>query len=151
MWLQVQERGGKCVPVICDSTKLNDIEELFGQIKREQKGRLDMLVNNAYAGVQVAHHQGSAPAISHSSNNTKTFRVKCCYRISLTTWEKSSGRPSRPFGTRSTTPASGTSRRQQPAERRRRSSLDGCGRVGHWNLPPNYYDLFPHPPCLNRT
>eukprot|EP00066_Takifugu_rubripes_P027945 XP_011617211.1 PREDICTED: dehydrogenase/reductase SDR family member 1 [Takifugu rubripes] len=49
---EVQERGGKCVPVICDSTKLNDIEELFGQIKREQKGRLDMLVNNAYAGVQ---------------------------------------------------------------------------------------------------
>lgn len=50
---QVKERGGNCVPVICDSTKDKDIEELFERIKREQNGRLDILVNNAYAGVQV--------------------------------------------------------------------------------------------------
>ncbi len=50
---QVKERGGNCVPVICDSTKDKDIEELFERIKREQNGRLDVLVNNAYAGVQV--------------------------------------------------------------------------------------------------
>lgn len=50
------------MPVICDSTIEKDIEELFGQIKREQKGRLDMLVNNAYAGVQVLHtHSHSGP------------------------------------------------------------------------------------------
>lgn len=41
------------MPVICDSTKDEDIEGLFEQIKREQNGRLDILVNNAYAGVQV--------------------------------------------------------------------------------------------------
>lgn len=41
------------MPVICDSTKDEDIKELFEQIKREQNGRLDILVNNAYAGVQV--------------------------------------------------------------------------------------------------
>lgn len=51
--LQVKERGGNCVPVICDSTKDEDIEGLFERIKREQNGRLDILVNNAYAGVQV--------------------------------------------------------------------------------------------------
>lgn len=50
---QVKERGGNCVPLICDSTKDKDIEELFERIKREQNGRLDILVNNAYAGVQV--------------------------------------------------------------------------------------------------
>lgn len=50
---EVKERGGNCVPVICDSSKDEDIEELFEQIKREQNGRLDILVNNAYAGVQV--------------------------------------------------------------------------------------------------
>lgn len=50
---QVKERGGSCVPVICDSTKDEDIKELFEQIKREQNGRLDILVNNAYAGVQA--------------------------------------------------------------------------------------------------
>ncbi|XP_049888428.1 dehydrogenase/reductase SDR family member 1-like [Epinephelus moara] len=49
---QVKERGGNCVPVVCDSTKDKDIEDLFEQIKREQNGRLDILVNNAYAGVQ---------------------------------------------------------------------------------------------------
>ncbi|KAJ0011886.1 hypothetical protein NQD34_012861 [Periophthalmus magnuspinnatus] len=50
---EVKERGGNCVPVKCDSTKDQDIEELFEQIKREQHGRLDILVNNAYAGVQA--------------------------------------------------------------------------------------------------
>lgn len=46
------------MPVVCDSTKLQDIEGLFGQIKREQDGRLDLLVNNAYAGVQVPRRRG---------------------------------------------------------------------------------------------
>lgn len=50
---QVSERGGKCVPVICDSTNDGDIEKLFERIKTEESGRLDLLVNNAYAGVQV--------------------------------------------------------------------------------------------------
>ncbi|XP_037837871.1 dehydrogenase/reductase SDR family member 1 isoform X2 [Kryptolebias marmoratus] len=49
---QVNERGGKCVPVVCDSTKDDDIEAFFERIKQEQGGRLDILVNNAYAGVQ---------------------------------------------------------------------------------------------------
>lgn len=50
---QVKERGGNCVPVICDSSKDEDIKDLFEQITREQNGRLDILVNNAYAGVQA--------------------------------------------------------------------------------------------------
>ncbi|KAK2821958.1 hypothetical protein Q5P01_022023 [Channa striata] len=50
---EVKERGGGCVPVVCDSTRDEDIEELFERIKREQNGRLDILVNNAYAGVQA--------------------------------------------------------------------------------------------------
>ncbi|XP_028328985.1 dehydrogenase/reductase SDR family member 1 [Gouania willdenowi] len=50
--LEVSERGGQCIPVICDSTKDEDIKGLFERIKHERDGRLDMLVNNAYAGVQ---------------------------------------------------------------------------------------------------
>ncbi|XP_028282469.1 dehydrogenase/reductase SDR family member 1 [Parambassis ranga] len=50
---EVNERGGRCVPVVCDSTKNEDIEDLFERIKREQNGRLDILVNNAYAGVHA--------------------------------------------------------------------------------------------------
>lgn len=51
---QVKERGGNCVPVVCDSTKDKDIQQLFKQIQQEQNGRLDILVNNAYAGVHVS-------------------------------------------------------------------------------------------------
>lgn len=73
---QVKERGGNCVPVICDSTKDKDIEELFEQIKREQNGRLDILVNNAYAGVQaIFENMGNKfwevnPSIWDSINDT---------------------------------------------------------------------------------
>ncbi|XP_070775571.1 dehydrogenase/reductase SDR family member 1 [Enoplosus armatus] len=73
---QVKERGGNCVPVICDSTKDKDIEELFEQIKSEQNGRLDILVNNAYAGVQaIFESMGNKfwemdPSIWDSINNT---------------------------------------------------------------------------------
>ncbi|XP_059200637.1 dehydrogenase/reductase SDR family member 1-like [Centropristis striata] len=73
---QVKERGGNCVPVICDSTKDGDIEELFEQIKREQNGRLDILVNNAYAGIQaIFENIGTKfweldPTIWDSINNT---------------------------------------------------------------------------------
>lgn len=73
---QVKERGGNCVPVICDSTKDKDIEELFEQIKREQDGRLDILVNNAYAGVQAIFESmgkkfwETDPTIWDSINNT---------------------------------------------------------------------------------
>ncbi|KAJ8268666.1 hypothetical protein COCON_G00138380 [Conger conger] len=51
--VEVKERGGGCLPVVCDSSKEDDIKELFERIKREQKGRLDLLVNNAYSGVQA--------------------------------------------------------------------------------------------------
>ncbi|CAN9503302.1 unnamed protein product [Ophioblennius macclurei] len=73
---EVKERGGYCVPVICDSTKDEDIEGLFEQIKREQNGRLDILVNNAYAGVHdIFNNMGKKfwetdPSIWDSINNT---------------------------------------------------------------------------------
>ncbi|XP_069044828.1 dehydrogenase/reductase SDR family member 1 isoform X1 [Lepisosteus oculatus] len=50
---EVKARGGQCVPVVCDSSKDDDIKQLFERIGREQKGRLDILVNNAYDGVQA--------------------------------------------------------------------------------------------------
>ncbi|XP_072544378.1 dehydrogenase/reductase SDR family member 1-like [Salminus brasiliensis] len=49
---EVNERGGQCLPVVCDSTKDDEIKELFEKVRREQNGRLDILVNNAYGGVQ---------------------------------------------------------------------------------------------------
>ncbi|XP_022052871.1 dehydrogenase/reductase SDR family member 1 [Acanthochromis polyacanthus] len=72
---QVNERGGRCLPAVCDSTKTEDIEQLFERIKREQNGRLDILVNNAYAGVQdIFENMGKKfwetdPSIWDSINN----------------------------------------------------------------------------------
>ncbi|XP_072107042.1 dehydrogenase/reductase SDR family member 1-like, partial [Mobula birostris] len=50
---EVEARGGKCVPVVCDSGKEEEVSSLFGRVKQEQDGRLDILVNNAYSGVQA--------------------------------------------------------------------------------------------------
>lgn len=50
---EAQSLGGRCVPVVCDSSQESEVKSLFEQVDREQKGRLDVLVNNAYAGVQV--------------------------------------------------------------------------------------------------
>lgn len=50
---EAQSLGGRCVPVVCDSSQESEVKSLFEQVDREQKGRLDVLVNNAYAGVQA--------------------------------------------------------------------------------------------------
>uniref|UniRef100_A0A5S6QET7 Dehydrogenase/reductase SDR family member 1 n=1 Tax=Trichuris muris TaxID=70415 RepID=A0A5S6QET7_TRIMR len=50
---EVHSRGGKCVPVYCDHSKDEDIQALFNQISEEENGRLDILVNNAFSGVNV--------------------------------------------------------------------------------------------------
>lgn len=50
---QIKARGGECIPVQCDHTKDEDVKQLFERVNREQEGRLDVLVNNAYSGVQV--------------------------------------------------------------------------------------------------
>ncbi|XP_077157419.1 dehydrogenase/reductase SDR family member 1 [Paroedura picta] len=48
---EVQGRGGRCVPVVCDSTREEEVAALFERLKQEQAGRLDLLVNNAFSGV----------------------------------------------------------------------------------------------------
>ncbi|CAL8347986.1 unnamed protein product [Merluccius merluccius] len=73
---EVRERGGHCLPVVCDSSNEEDIQRLFERIQREQSGRLDLLVNNAYAGVQaIFDNMGKPfwetdPAIWDVINNT---------------------------------------------------------------------------------
>ncbi|XP_059497750.1 dehydrogenase/reductase SDR family member 1 [Stegostoma tigrinum] len=56
---EVEGRGGRCVPVVCDSSSEEQVCSLFSQVKQEQGGRLDVLVNNAYGGVQaLLNNQG---------------------------------------------------------------------------------------------
>lgn len=49
----MKARGGKCIPIQCDHSKDEDIKNLFDRVSQEQNGQLDVLVNNAYSGVQV--------------------------------------------------------------------------------------------------
>ena len=51
---KIEKRGGKCIPVAVDHENDKQIEGLFKQIESEQKGKLDILVNNAYKGVDVS-------------------------------------------------------------------------------------------------
>ncbi|XP_008067903.1 dehydrogenase/reductase SDR family member 1-like [Carlito syrichta] len=58
---EAQSLGGRCVPVVCDSSQESQVQRLFEQVDREQHGRLDVLVNNAYAGVQdILNNRGRA-------------------------------------------------------------------------------------------
>lgn len=50
---EIEKRGGKAVPVATDHSKDDDVKELFERVKSENYGRLDILVNNAFAGVDM--------------------------------------------------------------------------------------------------
>merc|ERR1711892_225267 len=50
---EIKARGGHPIPVQMDHGKDDDVEKLFKKIASEQSGKLDVLVNNAYAGVNM--------------------------------------------------------------------------------------------------
>ena len=50
---QVELKGGRCIIVPCDHSRDDDVDILFEQIRKEQDGRLDILINNAYSASQV--------------------------------------------------------------------------------------------------
>ena len=43
----------QAIPVVVDHNDDNEVLKLFEKIKEENNGRLDVLVNNAYAGVDM--------------------------------------------------------------------------------------------------
>jgi len=47
--------------VLCDHAKDEDVTKLFEKIKSEQNGRLDILINNAFAGVNAISSQMGVP------------------------------------------------------------------------------------------
>ncbi|XP_034260900.2 dehydrogenase/reductase SDR family member 1-like [Pantherophis guttatus] len=58
---EVQSRGGKCVPVVCDSTREEDVAALFQRVREEQAGRLDVLVNSAFSAVTTLSKEIGVP------------------------------------------------------------------------------------------
>ncbi|MBW4642076.1 MAG: SDR family NAD(P)-dependent oxidoreductase [Goleter apudmare HA4340-LM2] len=59
--LVVEEAGGVCVPIQVDHSDDEQVKSLFGRIEEEQDGRLDLLVNNAYSGVQALRDANGRP------------------------------------------------------------------------------------------
>ncbi len=49
----VEKVGGVCIPVQVDHSEDEQVRLLFERIQDEQDGHLDLLVNNAYSGVQA--------------------------------------------------------------------------------------------------
>ncbi len=56
----VAERGGVGIPVRCDHTVDEEVEALFDRVKQE-RGRLDILVNNAWGGYENYDSSFDAP------------------------------------------------------------------------------------------
>jgi dehydrogenase/reductase SDR family protein 1 len=56
---EIKQRGGKCIFVQVDHEDDHQIADLFQRIEDEQNGRLDILVNNAYKGVQTIFESSS--------------------------------------------------------------------------------------------
>jgi len=57
---EVTQLGGKGIAVRCDHTRDTDTESLFEQVKAEQ-GKLDLLVNSAWAGYEGLHDGSDFP------------------------------------------------------------------------------------------
>lgn len=63
---EIDKRGGICVPMQCDHSNDDQVKQVFDTIKDKENGRLDVLVNNAYGGVDVNEIVSNA--------NTNKFR-----------------------------------------------------------------------------
>lgn len=57
----VEQAGGVCIPVPVDHNDDQQVQGLFDLIQQEQQGQLDLLVNNAYAGVSALRHSYGQP------------------------------------------------------------------------------------------
>ncbi|WP_138502586.1 SDR family NAD(P)-dependent oxidoreductase [Nostoc sp. PA-18-2419] len=57
----VEQVGGVCIPVQLDHSDDEQVRLLFKSIQDEQNGRLDLLVNNAYSGVQALRDASGQP------------------------------------------------------------------------------------------
>ncbi len=61
----VEAVGGVGIPVQVDHSDDRQVQQVFEQIEREQNGQLDLLVNNAFAGVQAIASASGSPFWKH--------------------------------------------------------------------------------------
>lgn len=58
--LEIEEVGGKCIPVQVDHSDDEQVRLLFERIK-EERGQLDLLVNNVFSGVRAIRDASGEP------------------------------------------------------------------------------------------
>lgn len=58
---EVTRLGGRGIAVRCDHTREDEVRSLFERVTREQQGRLDLLVNNAWGGHETFDGVFEAP------------------------------------------------------------------------------------------
>lgn len=58
---EVAARGGRCEPVVCDSSREEEVAALFEKLRQAEGGRLDVLVSNAFSGVGAIAAQHGLP------------------------------------------------------------------------------------------
>ncbi|ESO03655.1 hypothetical protein HELRODRAFT_187061 [Helobdella robusta] len=59
--MEVEKRGGTCFPVVCDHKDDFQVDALFEKIKKEQNGRLDVLVNCAFSAFKYINDNMGKP------------------------------------------------------------------------------------------
>ena len=57
----IEADGGQCRPIRLDHGDDAQVADLFARLDREQEGRLDLLVNNAFAGVAALRSSVGRP------------------------------------------------------------------------------------------
>ncbi|MFZ5890562.1 MAG: SDR family NAD(P)-dependent oxidoreductase [Myxococcota bacterium] len=62
---EVTRAGGRGIAVHCDHTREADVKALFERVEREQGGKLDLLVNNAWGGHECFNGVFQAPFWEH--------------------------------------------------------------------------------------
>uniref|UniRef100_A0A8C8VKM2 Dehydrogenase/reductase SDR family member 1 n=1 Tax=Pelusios castaneus TaxID=367368 RepID=A0A8C8VKM2_9SAUR len=78
----VSARGGRCVPLVCDSSREEEVAALFERLRQAEGGRLDVLVSNAFSGVgAIAALHGrpfwESPVTLWDQINNAGLRVYC--------------------------------------------------------------------------
>ena len=61
----IEAAGGIGIPIQVDHSNDEQVQQLFEQIETEQNGQLDVLVNNAFAGVQAIAQASGDPFWQH--------------------------------------------------------------------------------------
>ena len=87
-------RGGKAIPIPCDHEVDAQIDELFSTIK-DQQGRLDLLVNNAYKGMlkdttKISNEDISTFSFSERDNIKLYYKLQV-WQVLVLMWVNHSG------------------------------------------------------------